>query len=286
MNSNQNSNIIEIEQNKVKSKAHLKNIRNKYIIMKIFDNLSKIRILSLIKYNKKFQKIAEITTEDYKYFSEIEIELIPTEKAHKKFINIEEKKDKPYYHIYLHENKHSNKIIKINIIIDYQVKSLSHLFYNIYDIESIKFIRFYRNNIYDMSSMFERCSLLKELDLSNFNTKDVTDMHSMFEKCYSLIKLDVSNFNIENVTDMNCMFKKCIKLEELNLFDFNSKNDINMNCMFSLCTSMQKLNISYFNINNETTMWKMFFQCPRCLQINIKSKFKEIKDEAFDNTDI
>ena len=260
MNSNQNSNIIEIEQNKVKSKAHLKNIRNKYIIMKIFDNLSKIRILSLIKYNKKFQKIAEITTEDYKYFSEIEIELIPTENAREKFINIEEKKDKPYYHIYLHENKHSNKIIKINIIIDYQIKSLSHLFYNIYDIESIKFIRFYRNNIYDMSSMFERCSSLKELDLSNFN--------------------------IENVTDMNCMFKKCIKLEELNIFDFNSKNDINMNCMFSLCTSMQKLNISYFNINNETTMWKMFFQCPRCLQINIKSKFKEIKDEAFDNTDI
>ena len=92
MNSKQNLNLIEIEQNKVISKAYLTTIRNKYIIMKIFDNLSKIRILSLIKYNKKFQNIADITTEDYKYFSELEIELIPTENAREKFINIEEKK--------------------------------------------------------------------------------------------------------------------------------------------------------------------------------------------------
>ena len=55
MNSKQNLNLIEIEQNKVKSKAYLTNIRNKYIIMKIFDNLSNIRILSLINTIKNYK---------------------------------------------------------------------------------------------------------------------------------------------------------------------------------------------------------------------------------------
>ena len=45
-----------------------------------------------------------------------------------------------------------------------------------------------------MNSMFNYCTSLKSLDLSNFNTQKVKDMSSMFYHCSSL-SLDLSNFN-------------------------------------------------------------------------------------------
>ena len=57
--------------------------------------------------------------------------------------------------------------------------------------------------------MFEECSSLKELNLSNFNTNNVSDMSFMFSKCSSLKELNISNFNTNNETDMLEMFYKC-----------------------------------------------------------------------------
>ena len=67
-------------------------------------------------------------------------------------------------------------MIIIKIIIDYQIKSYKELIYNCIYISSIFFKKFYRINITDMSGMFEGCSSLKELNLSNFNTYNVIIM--------------------------------------------------------------------------------------------------------------
>ena len=50
--------------------------------------------------------------------------------------------------------------------------------------------------------MFNKCSSLTSLNLSNFNTNNVTNMDSMFNKCSSLTSLNLSNFNTNNVTNM------------------------------------------------------------------------------------
>ena len=90
-----------------------------------------------------------------------------------------------------------DSVSKISIIIDYQIKSFSGLFYNCEYIESIKFKKFYRNNITDLSSMFWGCSSLKELNLNNFNTNNVIDMSSMFYGCLDELKLKIrSQFKI------------------------------------------------------------------------------------------
>ena len=67
--------------------------------------------------------------------------------------------------------KEEDKVTKIKIIIDYQVKSFKGLFSWCKYIESINFKKFYRNNITDMSWMFNGCYSLKKLNLNNFNTK-------------------------------------------------------------------------------------------------------------------
>ena len=153
-----------------------------------------------------------------------------------KFINIIDVK-KEYYHIYFNDNKgkefkrstinESNKVSKINVIIDYQVESLSYLFSCCECIESIFFKRFNRNNIIDMSYLFDGCSSLKELNLSNFITNNVTNMWSLFSRCSSLKEINLTNFITNNVTDMSGMFRECSSLKELNLNNFDTFNVTN-----------------------------------------------------------
>ena len=118
------------------------------------------------------------------------------------FININEE-DEKYFHIYFNDNKKKeientslykdDNVSKISIIIDYQITSFSGLFYFCKCIESIKFKKFYRNNVTDIGYMFHNCSSLKELNLNNFNTNNVTNMRCMFSGCSSLKDLNLSN---------------------------------------------------------------------------------------------
>ena len=118
------------------------------------------------------------------------------------FININEE-DKKYFHIYFNDDKkkeikntsfyEDDNVSKISIIIDYQIKSFSELFADCKCIESIKFKKFYRNNITNMSDMFLGCSSLKELNLYNFNTDNVTNMYYMFSKCPDELKLKIKS---------------------------------------------------------------------------------------------
>ena len=154
------------------------NIKNRYILSQLYDNMTKKKKLEIVKYNKKIQNRLNLDLKDYKEYSEtftpIEIEIIPNKDKYGKFINIDEN-DKLYYHIYFNDNKEEiknkykieeeDKVAKIKIIIDYQVKSFKELFYDCDFIESINFKKFYRNNIIDMSYMFYVCSSLKELKI-------------------------------------------------------------------------------------------------------------------------
>ena len=179
----------------------------------------------------------------------IEIEIIPMINIYGKFINIQ-KGEETFYHIYFNNNKDNeinrtalkdgDKVSKINIVINHQVKLFCELFYSCYCIESINFKKFYRNNINDMNGMFWGCSSLKKINLSNFNTFNVTDMGSMFCNCSSLKELNLSNFDTNNVTNMSHMFCGCSSLKELNLSNFNTNKVEDIRYMFSDCSSLKK----------------------------------------------
>ena len=149
-------------------------IKSDYFLQKLYDNMTKKKKLEIVKYNKRIQNRINLSVKNYKEYSEtftpIEIEIIPKKDEYGKFINIDEN-DELYYHIYFNDNKEEmknkytinkkDKITKIKIIIDYQVKSFKDLFSWCKCAKSINFKKFYRNNITDMSWMFDRCSSLK-----------------------------------------------------------------------------------------------------------------------------
>ena len=233
----------------------IENIKNKYILSKIYDNIPKKKKLAIVRFNKRMQIKLNLNAEDYKKYCEIEIEIIPIKGKYGKFININEN-DKLYYHIYFNDNKEEiknkyeinkeDKVGIIKIIIDYQVKSFKKLLYKCECIESINFKKFYRNNITDMSEMFSGCSSLIELNLTNFNTNKVTDMSGMFSGCSSLKELNITNFYNNYVTNMSGMFSGCSSLKEINLNNFNTNNVTNMSEMFYGCSSLKELNLPNF----------------------------------------
>ena len=306
------------ENESAKPNPNIENIKSRYILSKIIDNMPKKIKLEIVRYNKKIQNILNLSVNDYKeYYEGIEIEIIPVKGEYGKFIHIDNENDKLYYHIYFNDNKEEiknkyrieeeDKVTKIKIIIDNQVTSFRKLFFNCKCIESIKFKKFYRNNITDMSLMFSGCSSLNDLNINNFNTNNVinmacmfagcsslkelnsthfntnnvTNMCEMFDGCSSLKKLNLTNFNTNNVTNMIYMFFKCLSLKELNLTNFNTNNAIDTKGMFFKCSSLIELNSTHFNTNNITNIRGMFYGCSDDLKMKIKSENKNIKDEAF-----
>ena len=190
----------------------------------LFNILHKRRSLELIRYNKNIKDRININVNDYKesskIYSSIEMELIPVKKKFGKIISIS-KEDEKYYHIYFNNNSEEikrnyftkkDKVKKIKIKIDYQVKSFKYLFYFNQIIESIYFKKFFRNNITDMSDIFLECSSLKKVDFSNFNSDNANSLSGMFSKCSGLKEINLKNFNTSNVTCMCYMFSDCSSL--------------------------------------------------------------------------
>ena len=223
------------------SKCCLSDIKNINVIKNILNTLNKKKLLLIIKHNKRFQELLNITMDDYILHTNIVIEMKPIRNLKNnvdyKFINFPESVKK-YYHIFFDDNKEeirrkylnkNDKVNKIKIVINYQVNSFENLFFKCKCIKSISFIHFYRNNITNMSGMFFECSSLKIINFINFNTENVIDM----------------------------------------------------SCMFCLCSSLNDLNLDYFNFNNVISMRSMFFGCSQDLIEKIKNNYDSILDSAF-----
>ena len=100
-----------------------------------------------------------------------------------------------------------------------------------------------------MEKMFQGCSNLISLNLSNFNTSSVTTMECMFYRCSNLISLDLSYFDTSRVSNMNQMFYQCSNLISLNLFNIDASSVTSMNSMFGYCTNLEYINLINAKIN-------------------------------------
>ena len=257
-----------------------KGLKCDFFIKNIFVLLADKKLLELIKCNKKLQKIMDVNINNYKIYHEIytsiELEMTLQKERYGKFINIKDE-DKKYYHIYFNNNKkeeikryelnNDDNVSKIDIIIDYQVKSFAELFRYCH-CASIKFNKFYRTNVTDMNYMFYSACFLSEIDLTNFNTDNVTDMSYMFCGC-PVTELNLTKFKTDKVTNMKCMFSGCEKLKELNLSNFNTNNVRDMSAMFTGCSLLKELNLSNFSTNNVRDMSYMFIKCESLKELNL-----------------
>ena len=293
MKQHDSENKEKVGKKQIKEKDKFVKLKSNYFLEKVFNNLKRKKALDILKFNKSIKKRVKININDYKEYSEIyssiEVEIKPVNNKSGEFIKF--KFDKKYYHIYFNNNKEETKrnwihedenISIIKIKIDYQVESFENLFCMCDCIESIYFKKFHRNNITNMSYMFNGCTSLMKLNLENFITDNVTNMSYMFTGCSSLKELNLDNFNTDNVSNMRYMFMRCSSLKELNLNNFNTKNVTNMESMFIDCKSLNKVNFNNFNTNEEIKMDSMFFWCSSLKELNIKNFINNNKISILD----
>ena len=158
----------------------------------------------------------------------------------------------------------------------------SFLFYNFQNVVNINFDdNFDTSNSTDMSRMFNNCTSLVSLDLSNFDTRNVTSMYAMF--CMwnidsdSVLENNLSsiifgkNYVTSNVINMRSMFAGLIKLQNLDVSSFDTSNVTTMYHMFLDCHSLTELDLSNFDTSNVTNMESMFFSCKNLTELNLCS---------------
>ena len=88
------------------------------------------------------------------------------------------------------------------------------------------------------------------------------NLERIFQNCSNLIKIDLSDFNTINTTSMGWMFNECHKLKEVKgINKFNTGKVNNMNAMFQFCYEIENLDLSNFDTSNVIDMGWMFFDC-------------------------
>jgi len=153
-----------------------------------------------------------------------------------------------------------------------KVTNMSYMFNNCSSLTSLDLSNFNTSKVTNMNGMFRGCSSLESLDLSSFNTGNVTSMTYMFYYCSSLQSITFGNsFNTANVTDMSYMFSHCSAFTSLDLSSFNTANVTNMTYMFRLCSALTSLNVSNFNTEKVTDMSNMFVGCYSLESLDLSS---------------
>ena len=144
-------------------------------------------------------------------------------------------------------------------------------FTNLTTIEGFEYLN--TENVTNMTGVFNGCSALTSLDLTNFNTAKVTDMKLLFANCSALESLDLSMFNTENVTSMPSMFNGATNLKTLNVSNFNTEKVNNMGYMFANCPNLTSLDLSSFNTKGVEYVDNIFKNCSNLTTIYASENF-------------
>ena len=141
------------------------------------------------------------------------------------------------------------------------------------------------NNSIDSSyRMFQGCSNIIEIDLSNFDTSKLTNMSSMFNGCSQLYSLNLSNFDTSNAKYMYNMFDGCSKLISLDLSYFNTERVSNMDSMFKGCSKLEYINLKNFKETNLRYYPDIFKNVPDNIVVCLNDNSNIIKQQIMDKT--
>lgn len=150
--------------------------------------------------------------------------------------------------------------------------SMSSMFYNCTNLESIDLGNLDTSNVKTMKDTFRGCTNLKNINFGdNFTTINVTNMASIFNGCEALTELDLTTFNTSKVINMTSMFEGCKALTELDLTSFNTSTVTDMSGMFKSCKNVKTIDINkeIFKTNLVTGMYQMFQYCINLQEIDV-----------------
>lgn len=139
----------------------------------------------------------------------------------------------------------------------------------------------------DFTCLFEDCTSLKYVNLTNINWKYVETLESMFQGCTGLLTVSLS-FDSSYLKSMASMFKGCTSLTDVSFQDVNAPNLTDMSYMFQGCTSLTSIVVKKLNTESLNTVESLCLDCTALYNFdgikweanqltNCKSTFKNTK---------
>ena len=157
-----------------------------------------------------------------------------------------------------------------------KVTDMSYMFSGCSNLSSLDLSQFNTSNVTNMNSMFQTCSLLKNIVFGlEWNTSKVTDMSSMFAHC-ACFSLDLSSWDTSSVTNMSSMFIGSYVFN-LNVDGWDTSSVTNMYAMFEYCTSLPTLDLSSWDTSKVTNMSHMFWGCMYLKDLTFGEKWNTSK---------
>ena len=137
-----------------------------------------------------------------------------------------------------------------------------HIFRNMKDLKhNVGMKNLNTSEMTDMSSMFEGCTSLEDVDLSGFRTSKVTNIVKLFKDCSSLKSINLKSFSGAVVSSLSEMFKNCRSLEVIDLSELDTKAVTDMSSMLAGCRSLKSFDLGSLDTRNVTRMGSIFSGC-------------------------
>lgn len=119
------------------------------------------------------------------------------------------------------------------------------------------------------ASTFSGCVSLTSLNLKGMVSSGVTSLYYMFNGCYNLRGIDMSDWDTSGVTEMRGMFQYCYALDHLDVSGFSTGNVLRMDNMFYTCSMLQELDLHGFDMRKVTNVSAMLQACSMLTSLDI-----------------
>ncbi len=172
------------------------------------------------------------------------------------------------------------RIVNIKYLNLSESTDLTSLFEGCSSLESIDMSQCNLSKVRNLDKLFKNCSSLITVNLNKVNTERVTSMSQMFYGCTNLTNINLNDFNTSVVRDMSYMFMNCSKLMNINFSSFNTKWVSNMNRMFAGCNSLESLNLGNFDTSNVTDYSYMMANCSGLEWLSVSATMTNLTNGA------
>ena len=136
--------------------------------------------------------------------------------------------------------------------------------------ETIQIKITFNESLNTLDFMFEGCTSLIKIDLSELNTQNVTSMIYTFTNCEQLQTVNFTSFQSSNIVKMDFLFSGCSDLVNIVGFEELDTSSLTKTAgMFLGCTSLVSLNLSSLNFNNIPEQNGMFINNPSLETIDL-----------------
>ena len=124
-------------------------------------------------------------------------------------------------------------------------------------------------NLIDTDYMFNNCTSLKFVNLNNLSVNYIDDINYMFNNCTSLSYIKFSNLNVSFISNIYYTFNNCTSLISADFSNWNASYIYQMDHIFNNCTSLLSVNLSNWNVPILSKMDYIFNNCTSLLSVNL-----------------